>query len=329
MFLFSIRRLVLDRVGGAVGLTVEVLQRFNNGSHAVQVVQSNTKPEEKNRTRNVRVVLPLFWGWLRGGKGHRMYGARSQVACSLLRAHTDLRYGNSVGTAVYALRLTLQAMSVIGWDTQQRVAARQFVDYNAVKLATTAWSMQMRCKAKKFLLHVSQTRTCLSLSVVCLVFWQPAKWIHVRPLVAICQNSKNYNDWVGRSVRKRPLERRSCRWEDNSKMDLREMWLELDLSLYLGKVCHAIIHIWIGYVLVHIELSSDKWEAVIRLECSRLACVHFITAKDMGHLQDSVCQRMYTHRILWRTECRSERTVQTKTVGSTGGGRFCYHQWRK
>jgi hypothetical protein len=37
-----------------------------------------------------------------------------------------------------------------------------------------------------------------------------------------------YRVLVGRPEGKRPLGRPSCRWEDNIKMDLREIWIDVN-----------------------------------------------------------------------------------------------------
>jgi hypothetical protein len=38
--------------------------------------------------------------------------------------------------------------------------------------------------------------------------------------------SNAYNILVGRAERKRPLRRPRCRWEDNIKIDFKEIWLQ-------------------------------------------------------------------------------------------------------
>jgi hypothetical protein len=54
----------------------------------------------------------------------------------------------------------------------------------------------------------------------------------------------SYKRWVGKPEGKRPLGRPMCRWEDNMRIDLREIG-------------------WEGVDWVHLAQDRDQWWAVV------------------------------------------------------------------
>jgi len=66
------------------------------------------------------------------------------------------------------------------------------------------------------------------------------------------ERRRAYRVLVGKPERKRPLGRPSCRWEDNSKMDLQEVgcgvmdWIELahDMVRWPALV-DAVVNLWV------------------------------------------------------------------------------------
>jgi hypothetical protein len=55
-----------------------------------------------------------------------------------------------------------------------------------------------------------------------------------------------YKILVGKPKGKRPLGRPRCRWEGNTKMDLREIWLE-------------------GVYWIHLDQDRDQWWALVNM----------------------------------------------------------------
>jgi hypothetical protein len=54
-----------------------------------------------------------------------------------------------------------------------------------------------------------------------------------------------YKILIGKPDGKRPLGRTNCRWENNTRMDLREMW-------------------WEGVDWIHLVQDRDQWRALVK-----------------------------------------------------------------